>query len=320
VVSVGGGCKFDISRNRGCCLVSDGKSVARLDALDPSSEGRNADAYGAVFIPSQATLSAGVVQITNTVTPTIMFPLSNMFAIAAGTTVTNTTTTAGAGLSLGASVAWQQNFTVQPVSDPFLLRNLGILYRAVLYPDAKYVLKSYKPPRIYDRLDHLVPDPYYLQRPLCVLCLNDPNDPPLTDARSDLDAKTTPNEVFTDHWLTWSRYVGPPDCPAEVPADKMCLGSSGGFAFFLQKEKLHDFTNFVLLTLPPTVSPTRFTSLAGPAVLPPAQPAPKKPRKGEPTPAVVPEPQIVPQYAPGPAEGTVRPNVIIPPTILQIPQ
>jgi hypothetical protein len=243
-------------------------------------------------LPSQATLQAGIIQITNTLTPSITFPLANMVANALGNTVSITTTRSGTAMTVGASVAWQQNFTVQPITDPFSLRDLGVLYRAVVTGKG---IEDYKPPRVYDRHDRLVPDPYYLERPQCVLCLKNPNDPPLTDARSDLLAKTEPNDIFKERWLYWTKTLPSPiDCPTAPPDGMICIGSSGGYTFFVPKERLNDFTKFILLTLPLAPAPSRFTSITAPGK--------------------------IPEIAPGPAEGTQRPNLLIVPQILQVPQ
>ena len=157
-------------------------------------------------LPSQATLQAGIIQVTNSLTPTVTFPLSNMFASAIGTTTTKTTTTGGASMTVGASVSWQQNFTVQPINDSFSLQDLGIMYRAIITGKG---INDYQPPRVYDRHDQLVPDPYYLHKPQCVLCLKDANDPPLTDDRTELLAKTTPKWLLpllpVTQDLVWSR-------------------------------------------------------------------------------------------------------------------
>jgi len=79
-------------------------------------------------------------------------------------------------MTLGGSVAWQQQFGIIPIGDPFTLRNLGFLYRTVLYADCLDGSSNVScqaegggspaPSRIYDRQDNLVPDPYYLQPPL----------------------------------------------------------------------------------------------------------------------------------------------------------
>jgi hypothetical protein len=266
-------------------------------------------------LPSQATLQAGIIQVTNTLTPSITFPVANMVATALGSTATTTTTRAGTGFTIGGSVSWQQNFTVQPITDPFSLRDLGVLYRAIVTGEG---IEDYKPPRVYDRQDHLVPDPYYLQRPQCILCLKNANDPPLTDARSDLLNKTEPNKVFIGRWLHWTKSPPSPiDCPTAAPTGMVCIGSSRGYTFFVTSDRLSDFTKFVLLTLPLSPAPTRFSSVSAPPISPTVVPLPRK--KGERVPAQPRE--ILPQQlAPGPAEGTQRPNLLIVPQILQIPQ
>jgi hypothetical protein len=256
-------------------------------------------------LPSQATLQAGIIQTTNSLTPSISFPLSSMFASALGSTLTKTTTTAGASMTIGASVAWQQNFTVQPINDPFSLRDLGVLYRAVI--TGKGIKEDYQAPRVYDRHDQLVPDPYYLQEPLCVLCLNDPNKPPLSDNRKELLDKTHLNPIFSDlPWLYWIKASQPSatGCPAAFEG-WICIGTSDGYAFYVQKDRVQHLIDFILLTLPLPQAPARFTSITAPAGAPP-------PTKGA--------AETVPRLVPGPAEGTQRPNLLIVPQILQVPQ
>jgi hypothetical protein len=107
-------------------------------------------------LPSQAFLTAGTIQIVNSVTPTVTFPLSSMFAkgVIVGTSVTDTSTVAGGGGSLAGTVSWQENFNVLPLIDPFTLRNLSIIYRAVIdvnrYGRAER-LREFQVPRAYDR-------------------------------------------------------------------------------------------------------------------------------------------------------------------------
>src|SRR5258706_13976443 len=84
-------------------------------------------------IPSQMDIAAGTVQTSNSVTPTITFPLSHSVATAVGTSRTETATIAGASLAIGASDAWQQNWTVSPIGDANTLRNLRALYRYAVY-------------------------------------------------------------------------------------------------------------------------------------------------------------------------------------------
>lgn len=83
--------------------------------------------------PSQLDFAAGTVQTSNSVTPTITFPLSTSVATAVGSATTKTTTIAGSSLGIGASDSWQQNWTVTPISDANTLRNLRALYRYVIY-------------------------------------------------------------------------------------------------------------------------------------------------------------------------------------------
>jgi hypothetical protein len=292
-------------------------------------------------LPSQATLATGLIQVTNSVAPSVTFPLSHTFASAVAAVTTRTTTTAGAGMTLGGSVAWQQQFGIIPIGDPFTLRNLGFLYRTVLYadcldgrsnvscqaegggsPDPSRI--GYQPPRIYDRQDNLVPDPYYLQPPLCVLCLNDPDVIP--EKESDVARRTHPNDVFRIQWLYWRPTGSDPNLvyhyergnPVAVDIRSLNrgmmtkrIGQSGGYFFYEISDSSHNyFENFVLLTLPPSPTPARFSRIST------DERAPKGTRGKNGGPTGEPGSRL-PQ---GAAEGAMRPNILMMPQMQVVPQ
>ena len=240
-------------------------------------------------IPSQVLLNGGTVQIVNSVTPSITFPLSSMFSRTIAATSAEISTTAGSGASLGASVSWQENFNILPVVDPFSLRNLNILYNVVLQGlGKKEAIKNYQVPRSYDRSDRLVPDPYYFLNPSCVLCLSQasitqsPPEFPLSQHNiSEMidNNHLIVNDVFTYHGMFYRSSSDPSGTFRPFTVDKGSLeniGSSSGFAFYVAKKayslsgnvlvkttidgkKL--FSDFVLLTLPLVNIPQRFSSI-----------------------------------------------------------
>jgi len=188
-------------------------------------------------IPSEADIAAGTIQTSNSITPTLTFPLSNSFMKAAGATTTKTFAIAGSSLGIGASDAWQQNWTVSPVTDSNALRNLQALYRSVI--DGPEVLKSdYQPSRMFDKDGKFGDDPYYLQEPHCVLC---------TDQK-------IPNKKLGGKWLYWttvSHFGAPSRMPSDNPALRD-LGHFGNHELYIREDAYDrgDLANFVLFTMP----------------------------------------------------------------------
>jgi hypothetical protein len=125
-------------------------------------------------IPSQIDLSIGTVQTTNSVSPTATAPLSNSITRTGGGAISSIVS-AGAGLSLNASDAWQQNWNVSPVNNANTLRNLRALYRYAICHTSKPVCdtqlkKEYHVPRMIVGTNPTIIDPYMLEYPHCVLC------------------------------------------------------------------------------------------------------------------------------------------------------
>ncbi|WP_407174675.1 hypothetical protein [Bradyrhizobium sp. STM 3562] len=83
-------------------------------------------------IPTQVDIQTGSIQTTNSITPSISAPLSRSAVRTAGGAISSLTT-AGTGISVGASDGWTQTWQVTPVSDPTTLTNIRALYHYVIY-------------------------------------------------------------------------------------------------------------------------------------------------------------------------------------------
>lgn len=287
-------------------------------------------------VPSLVTIVGGTVQVVNSFTPSVSFPITSMFTRLSSATPSSTTTTSGAGATLAGTISWQQNFNIVPVTDQFALRNLSVIYRAVVWcdPAAPGALLGlsispqdadnefvYQPPRVYSRFDELVPDPYYLEKPNCVLCIKERNNAPLHD--SEVAEKTTPNKkVFGQCWLfhrstNESEEVRHPAIPA---SDTEMLGRSGSNVFYIRRGAYDAFAMFLILTLPSSPAPTRFANVSAAEQKPPSggehpgeRPGKPGKKESEPTPKL----QLL---VPGPAEGNTRPGVLFVPGIQTSPQ
>jgi hypothetical protein len=239
-------------------------NTAAADAVEPiyrdqvlSNLSRLIDKPNA--LPSQVKLVTGINQASGTFTPSVTFPLSNMFARTVSATPTQVTTTAGAGSTLSGSMGYQLTYNTAPTTEILDLQNLRAIYMAVLCSGtgtraqiddvcAGFDLhEAYTPPRVYDSTDKLVFDGYYLQPPLCVLCLNAqmiksaPNTAFVDINRRALDIVDVLNPKFK--WLYW---VDPGNI-AE-PQGTVFIGQSDGRRFYAKSYQ--EFADFVLKTLP----------------------------------------------------------------------
>jgi hypothetical protein len=125
-----------------------------------------------IAIPAQVVISAGSTATTNTISPSVSFPLTNAFTVAetaghslvaAGNTfgTMNGLSTAAAGATLSGTDAWSQNLGWSPITDEMILRRLRALYRiAVSQAETKEpnFIKSYP----------LIPKSISRSRPVCV--------------------------------------------------------------------------------------------------------------------------------------------------------
>lgn len=279
-------------------------------------------------LPSQVKLVTGINQASGTFTPSVTFPLSSMFARTVSATPTQITTTAGAGSTLQGSMGYQLTYNTTPATEILDLQNLRAIYMAILCSGegSRSALgnvcrsfdlhEAYTPPRVYDSTDKLVFDGYYLQPPLCILCLSPQTitsasntafvliDPKALDIVDVLNPKSK--------WLYWVDPGG-----IAEPQGTVFIGQSGGRRFYATSYQ--KFADFVLTTLPLPASPSRPLAAAVslsvfppsraapvPGVPPVAKPAPA-PTPGVPKPAPAPV-QVPLQVVPGSTEGgTARP-------------
>jgi hypothetical protein len=83
-------------------------------------------------IPSYLEIASGVVQTSNSVSPSATFPLSDTLA-RNGVGLLTASTRAGAGMTVSASDGWTQNWVIAPVTDANTLRLIRAIYRYVIF-------------------------------------------------------------------------------------------------------------------------------------------------------------------------------------------
>lgn len=83
-------------------------------------------------IPSYAEIASGTVQTSNSISPSVSFPLSSAVA-RTGASVITATTKAGAGMTVAASDSWSQNWVLAPVTDVATLRRIRAIYRKIIF-------------------------------------------------------------------------------------------------------------------------------------------------------------------------------------------
>ena len=119
-------------------------------------------------IPSQSDIQTGTILTSNSVTPSLGFPLSasvtDTRTAAAVLTLAHATTTAGVSGTVAASQGWQQSWNVVALTDANTLRDLRALYRYVIY--GSDLRREYQVPRSSDG----TVDKYWTAEPQCVLC------------------------------------------------------------------------------------------------------------------------------------------------------
>jgi hypothetical protein len=193
-------------------------------------------------VPSFIDLSAGTVQTSNSVTPSIGTPLSR--SLTSGPTGALTSgMVAGSTFTISATDNWQQNWNVGPVNDANILRNFQALYRnAIGFPDANlgheyrtpWTMKNGKP----------TPDAFASQYPQCVKCSD------------GINPKLKRGWLYWDGADSWKRL------PNEELVD---LGHFGSHELYMTKAdyKAGVLSDFVLFMLP-VAEPTDATKQGGP--------------------------------------------------------
>jgi hypothetical protein len=157
-------------------------------------------------IPSQIQLNSGVFQTTDTLQPTLTAPISSQFGsqithTAASLQDQTTHTLGGFGLSLQGSVSQQQNYTGAPLNDANTLRNQRALYAWAV--NGNSLKENYHPPKTIFYKNRFIYDPFFLQRPHCVLCMKDdvaydPENPPNMNHLKLNDALARGKWLFAD--------------------------------------------------------------------------------------------------------------------------
>jgi hypothetical protein len=183
-------------------------------------------------IPSQLDIPNGTIQTSNSVTPSISFPLSSAVT-KNGVQVPTQFVTAGSGATVNAADSWTQNWNVSPVIDANALRNLRALYRFVLY--GSNLREEYHVSRMLKN-GKILADPYYLEEPQCVLC----------------GSGRVINRRLHSHWLYWTGEgaLGANPPPPDVPL--VDLGHFGNHELFmLRKDHLNGYlSDFTLFAMP----------------------------------------------------------------------
>ncbi len=313
----------------GCTTQVRNTNTAAADAVEPiyrdqvlSNLAKLLDAPNT--LPSQIKLLSGTNQSSGTLSPTVTFPLTRMFASTVSSAPSHTTTTAGAGATLGGNLGYQMTYSTAPTTEIIDLLNLRAVYMAALCSTDQSgasppvgcngfdLRDQYTPPRVYDSKNRLVFDGYFLQPPLCILCLSStvisstPNMAYVAIDRKDLEVADTlkPNAKWL-YWTEAGKSSGLP--PGAVP-----IGESGGREFYATSYA--KFARFVLETLPLPASPTRTSGEA--TILPP--PAPPPPPQSPPKAShlspeerrllLAPNPNPNPRPTPAPPPSTVVPG------------
>ncbi|MDX7952422.1 hypothetical protein P7D22_14720 [Lichenihabitans sp. Uapishka_5] len=207
-------------------------------------------------IPSQVLLSGGTFQTTNTVQPSVSFPFSSqvlhtLSSTGAAITRTSTDTLAGAGAGVQGVNSAQQNYTVSPLSDANTLRNQQALYRYAVY--GTRLQGRFTPPRIFfDNTFYL--DPFFLQKPQCVLC---DGTNKFNKVQGTASLSTNPR-LGRGRWLLWDQ---------ADRAGLVSLGRFGNHDLYIRQDDFASgvLSNFVMFTLTFAVPGETITAPSGPA-------------------------------------------------------
>jgi hypothetical protein len=207
-------------------------------------------------IPSQIMMVGGTIQTTNTINPSVNFPIAAQIAKTIATTSTTKTLTsadtmAGVGAGVSATNSAQQNYTIAPLNDANTLRNQQALYRhAVL---GTPLIGHYRTPQVFFQ-DKFYDDPYHLQLPHCVLC---------AITQGEFSGKQHPpvyeNKALARGWLYWDN--DPRLNELATREEIIDLGHFGNHELFMSRTDYDGgvLTNFVVFTLPNTEPAEVFT-------------------------------------------------------------
>lgn len=277
------------------------------------------------ILPSQAKLGQGQNQSSGTFSPSVTFPLTSMFTSTVSAMSGHTTTTAGAGATLGGNLGYQLTYQTAPITEVTDLMNLRAIYMAVLCASdvsktaisadcANFDLKElYTPPRLYDSQGKLVFDGYFLQPPICVLCLDAAT---ISSMPSSAFVAVNKNSLAIadvlrqdNKWLYWA------PTGAAGPAGTVYIGQADGRRFY--SKSYAKFADFILKTLPLPVSPGR-TIMPAVTLAPLAPAVEQAPQPSEALQLRALRPQRK-QPAPPPPVQVPLPKQPAPPPSLQVP-
>jgi hypothetical protein len=153
---------------------------------------------------SLSDLDKGSVETDRSFNPAVSIPFGNQVATTVVGNAGETITAPSRAFTLGGSIGDKLNLGVEPVTDPFRLRNIAALYRYVLYgekanssqEEQTLMTNYYIPYQIDAAHGALTVDKSALLYPQCVICLKNPDlnksKIPLKDAKD-----TTFTEINT---------------------------------------------------------------------------------------------------------------------------
>ena len=217
-------------------------------------------------IPSHVTFNAGTSQITNTINPSISFPLSAQIANSTAkaltsATLTTGTTLSGAGAGISDTNITEENYQFVPLTDANTLRNFQIIYRHAVHGTP--ITGNYVVPRVFiaGKFYH---DPYLLQEPHCVLCAKEQGIFKMQDQQ------TYVNNKLKARWLLW-------DVSDDTDGNLIDLGHFGNHELFMNKSDYYAgvLSDLVFFTLPNSIPAETFAATQpSPAPGGPLQPTP----------------------------------------------
>jgi hypothetical protein len=207
-------------------------------------------------IPSQVLMVGGTIQTTNTIQPSVTFPLAPQLVTTTTSShtpslaIANTIPSAGAGVN-GSNSA-QQNYTIAPLNDANTLRNQQALYRHAAF--GVPLIGNYQPPRIFFQ-NKFYDDPYPLQLPHCVLCAVRQGTFSFVPR-----PKVFENPILRPKWLFWES--DPYLAELKLSGDIIDLGHFGGHELYMRRsdQLAGVLTEFVIHSLPNTEPAEVFTA------------------------------------------------------------
>lgn len=188
-------------------------------------------------IPSQIDISAGTIQTSGSISPSLGIPLGVGVVSAFGTALTTTVSQAAVTGTIGTNAGWQQNWNVTPVSNANALRNLRALYRFAIWGSEENLRQEFHINRVTQG-GRAAFDEYALLKPHCVFCLEEPpkdNTKLLAMKDSELMERLSRNPALEGGWLRWTDQISLAPSPLPLPEQKF-LGRYGRYNLWMAKD------------------------------------------------------------------------------------